>query len=683
MSTFAVSGKDPQAVLDAVNHLLATQGQGGGGSVDTGNTLQVNTKTGAITSGAVVVSYLYQYMIVRYATSADGSTGFSTSPTNATYYGLYNNASQTPSDIANPTSYQWQQVTGGFGTTKFLWYVTYGGRQVSWFVGTTTPGASYAQVTNNVPVDLDFVTATASLPLVILNTYQRANTAPALPTGGTYDFNTLTFTPPAGWAASIPAGNIPVYSSQNQFQSPVAGGAAPPTGPWTLPIVFTKEGANGVNGTNGANGISTVNYNVFQSANTTPGTPSGGTYNFGTSTGTPPAGWSNTPVSANGAPIWASTASLSSSDPAAIVNIGTAWTPTFQYTGAGGAQGTRGFVPMGYVLTPSNPIGASTVQLAAWFGASRDNTVAPIGMGTPPITNDTACFTDATNSANNVVYTFDGTTNTWTQVKGTVVNGNVFVTGSVNAAAMNANDIYGLTMRGGTVTVGTNAGTGFWLQASTGNAYIGGNTYIGNTTTVGNNLIVGNNAYIGGNLTVAGLITGNGSGATLNSNTVNTGQVVASAVSGGIGTDSGTFTTFKAGAVAGTSYATDLTVSIPTIQANQDCYIWSGILTGLNITTFPAGSVVNLFTSLYRKNPDNTQTLIASDVEVTFAGASTQSNYEFYIPVNFTGFLDNPPQIGTQTYTVYTAWTVQSGPAPTGVDLVGGYRSLLVQTLKR
>ena len=296
MSTFAITGSSSDEVVTAVNYLLSNMGTGGssGNSSAGGNVLTANTTNGQITSGGTIVSYLYRWMLVRYATSADGSTGFSTSPTGATYYGIYNNSSQAPSGAGNPANYAWVQATGGFGTTKFLWYATYGGGQIAFAVSTSAPSTSYVQVQDNTPIDLTFVTATSTLPLVTPFVYLQANSTPSTPTGGIYNFGTLSLTPPTGWSNSLPSTTTQAtYASQNIFQESPAGGPVGPSIPWTTPVVIAQAGNSG------ANGISSVNYSVFQSANTSPSTPSGGYYNFGTSTGTPPpGGWANSPSSA-------------------------------------------------------------------------------------------------------------------------------------------------------------------------------------------------------------------------------------------------------------------------------------------------------------------------------------------------------------------------------------------------
>ena len=62
----------------------------------------------------------------------------------------------------NPVDYQWTQVVGGFGTTKFLYYSTFGGRQIQFTAATSAPNVYYAQVQDGVAINLDYVTATAS-----------------------------------------------------------------------------------------------------------------------------------------------------------------------------------------------------------------------------------------------------------------------------------------------------------------------------------------------------------------------------------------------------------------------------------------------------------------------------------------------------------------------------------------
>jgi hypothetical protein len=109
-------------ITQAVNYLLGNMSP----------VTQSNAATGEITSPqGQVLGYIYQYIYIRYSTSYDGSVGFSTSPTNATYYGLQNTNLTTAS--TNPADYVWYQTTG-FGTTNYLWYLVSGGGSISFQV---------------------------------------------------------------------------------------------------------------------------------------------------------------------------------------------------------------------------------------------------------------------------------------------------------------------------------------------------------------------------------------------------------------------------------------------------------------------------------------------------------------------------------------------------------------------
>lgn len=563
MSTFGIT--DTSQLIDAVNYALSNLGQSSNTGNATGNSVTINTTTGIIGQGGTVLSYLYRYLTVRYATSASGA-GLTTNPIGATYFGVYDNNSTTPPDASNPGNYQWTQCTSVLSSTNLLWYSTLGGRQIQFYVGTQAslpqPASNWAQVNNATPsnvIDLDFITATATLPLVVMTAFYNAanaNSTPATPTGGTYDFGNLIFTAPSSWANSIPANNVAFFSSQNQFQATASGNiTVGPVGAWTTPVLTGKlgtNGANGANGTNGSNGVSTFNYPIYQSANSTPTTPTGGYWNFATSVGTPPTGWANVATAGAGNVIYVSSSTVSSNIANANVAVGT-WSSPIAYSGTG-AQGPRGSMPMAYVISDANPIGANVTSLNTWFAASPTGTPAgsnsaPIGTGFFPQTGDTAAFTSGSNGAQVAVLTYSSNTSpVWTSVVGNVINGNLFVTQSINAGKLNANDVYTLNLTGGTGVVGNNSSGGFWMQASSGNARMAGSVSIGNLLTVGanaviggnlsigasaniaNNLTIGANTYIGGNLTVAGLITGNGAGATLNANTVSTTTVVAGAI---------------------------------------------------------------------------------------------------------------------------------------------------------
>jgi hypothetical protein len=166
MTTFAITSTDQ--VLDSVNYLLSNLGQTGNAtgniSIPTG-TLVGNTTTGEVVkynTGGNVYGYLYQYINLRYANNATGSSGFSTVPTNSNYFGVYNSVTSTAS--LNPTDYSWNQVAGGFGTTKTIYYSSLGGRQVLFAAASSPPSSNYVVSTANVAIDLDVVTTAAGTP---------------------------------------------------------------------------------------------------------------------------------------------------------------------------------------------------------------------------------------------------------------------------------------------------------------------------------------------------------------------------------------------------------------------------------------------------------------------------------------------------------------------------------------
>lgn len=146
------STPSPSELSEAVNYLLANFTQG----------LAADETTGQIIApGGTVVAYIYKYLAVKYADSFDGSVGFSNTPTNKAYYGLRNTDSTVES--TNPADYIWYEAAGGFGTTKFLFYLTSGGRSITFVVATTAPSQFYKQ-DDGTSIDLDFITSATSSP---------------------------------------------------------------------------------------------------------------------------------------------------------------------------------------------------------------------------------------------------------------------------------------------------------------------------------------------------------------------------------------------------------------------------------------------------------------------------------------------------------------------------------------
>ena len=150
---FALDGNPtPGELSDAVNYLLSNFVSGAA----------VDAVTGEITSGGVIIGYLYKYIAIKYADSFDGTLNFSDTPTNRSYYGIRN--SDSASESSNPADYFWQQATGGFGTTKFLWYQSTGGRQIQFAVSINAPDVGWLQ-DPLASIDLDVVTS-GNIPVI-------------------------------------------------------------------------------------------------------------------------------------------------------------------------------------------------------------------------------------------------------------------------------------------------------------------------------------------------------------------------------------------------------------------------------------------------------------------------------------------------------------------------------------
>lgn len=151
---FLLDGNPTESeISEAVNYLLANFDSSVSSDPNTG---QVTGPTGE------VIGYLYQYMAVKYADSFDGSVNFSNSPTNRLYYGIRNN--NDPAESSNYADYVWSAVTGGFGLTKSLWYISTGGRQIQFAVSVSAPDAGWL-IDPGSSIDLDVVTS-GNIPVI-------------------------------------------------------------------------------------------------------------------------------------------------------------------------------------------------------------------------------------------------------------------------------------------------------------------------------------------------------------------------------------------------------------------------------------------------------------------------------------------------------------------------------------
>ena len=164
---FLLDGNPTQGeISEAVNYLLSNFTQSVAADPNTGQ---------VVGPGGEIQYYLYKYMFVKYADSFDGSVGFSNTPTNKGYYGLRNSDSTTES--TNPADYLWTQVTGGFGTTKFLYYLTTGGRAIQFQVDTAVPNAGWS-IDPGTAIDLDITTRTNAVANFVVIRLPNNSSAP-------------------------------------------------------------------------------------------------------------------------------------------------------------------------------------------------------------------------------------------------------------------------------------------------------------------------------------------------------------------------------------------------------------------------------------------------------------------------------------------------------------------------
>jgi hypothetical protein len=190
MPFFIDGNPSPSEVSEAVNYLLSNFTQTTTSSISTG---QVTTP------GGRVQGYLYRYLAVKYADSFDGTLNFSNTPTNRLYYGLRNTDTATP-ESTNPADYIWYQVTGGFSTTKLLYYTVTGGRQINVIAALAAPSTLWQSDTGTA-IDLDIISGSDGASS--RNCYAKSTSTSLASTPSTYQTTgNLSFPPTNTWGGS-------------------------------------------------------------------------------------------------------------------------------------------------------------------------------------------------------------------------------------------------------------------------------------------------------------------------------------------------------------------------------------------------------------------------------------------------------------------------------------------------
>jgi carbonic anhydrase/acetyltransferase-like protein (isoleucine patch superfamily) len=559
MTTFAVT--DPAHTIAAINYALSNLGTGNvtGNTTIPGNVLVGNTTTGVVSQygNARVFGYLYQWVNLRYSNNSTGGSGsFSTVPTNANYYGVFNSVSSAPSN--NPTDYQWYEVAGGFGTSNYLFYSAIGGRQIQWAAANTAPSSVYVQSVANVAINLDIVTTANGTPgsrgpvvMAAVITTADPNTATSSTLTAWFSAARDAITPPIG------TGLTPVTGDTASFTY-AAGVGAPQAsynynGSIWVPVTGQVISGNViVRGTIAGNAIIANTITATQIA-------------ADTITATQIA--ANT-ITANNIATGTITATQIAANTITGNNIAAGTITTNNFT-ANTIQGN--IIAAGTITAEqlaANAITANTVvssgavlgndaSVGFWLDGTTGNARFGNNLSIGTSVTIGTVISGGTLTANTVGSTqiVNGSITT-DKFTANTINGNIISAGTITADQLSANALTANTVVSTGATLGSNTSSGFWLQGSTGNARFGNSVSIGNLLTVGSNasiggnlivgananigtnlkigsganigtnLIVGNNASIGGNLTVAGLITSSN----LVANSVATTTVVPAAI---------------------------------------------------------------------------------------------------------------------------------------------------------
>jgi len=514
MSFALTNNPSPSQVSDAINYLLA----------NFGSNLAADPNNGQITGpSGIIIAYLYRYLAVKYADSFDGSVNFGDSPTNRAYYGLRNTDDSVES--SNPADYIWYRVTGGFGTTKFLFYKTSGGRQITFYIGTASPSTGYVQANVN-SIDLDVLTASTPLSDSFITFFQPSNLQVAR-TGNplTPSFTGIT---PALYAingnaavdfvtaqtdsdvsfinntwrigGSSTTGNASISYTNITIGSPTDGGTyavwpnptAMAASPATISVPVRFKNSLGVvtQATpaeiqlifvdQGTDGNQNATANLYQWSISTPGNPSGNsTYTWATganSAYTGGNGWSTTIPTNPGTPLlvlWVASKKVTAA--AGVTTSTVSWTSGYSVAGAGqngdtGPSGYQSARPTVYQWAASIP----TISGTSTYTWSTGAFSPPSGWTTSIPTSPSPGFTLWAASVSLIdVATATTTTINWS-TSSIIASGYAGTSGAAGASAkiMYARISGNPTPVSGTVTVsGDNRPTGAQASAVWGGSF--------------------------------------------------------------------------------------------------------------------------------------------------------------------------------------------------------------------
>ena len=208
--------------------------------------------------------------------------------------------------------------------------------------------------------------------------FQSSSTAPATPTGGSWNFQTGVGTPPSGWSDAPPA------SPSNEVWVSIAlvSSLSPSTFTWSTPGLWYQQGAAG----QVAVGTTTTLSPGASATVNNSGTSYNAVLNFGIPQGIQGPTGSTGPTGPTGPTGSAATiavgttTTLSSGSSATVNNSGSSSAATFNFGIPQGIPGTAATIAVG-TTTTTNPGTSATVTNSGTSGAAVFNFGIPKGAG--------------------------------------------------------------------------------------------------------------------------------------------------------------------------------------------------------------------------------------------------------------------------------------------------------------
>jgi hypothetical protein len=234
------------------------------------------------------------------------------------------------------------------------------------------------------------VAGSSGVSVYLGTVYQQVATAPAAPTGGTYNFSTGTLTAPVGWSITQPSTTTtPTYAVDYVFSTSTPATTVTANA-WTNVRIEAVAGGTGANGTSGT---SVFIVELYAQAATAPTLPAAPSYTFSTDTlsGTF-TGWSRSLPSSTTTPTWRTAYTFSTTTPTVAVVSGV-WSTAIVVSqkgadGANGANGASGdsvdvvFVRSATLpATPTASTGTPTAPITWYSDVTSANTAG--GLANP------------------------------------------------------------------------------------------------------------------------------------------------------------------------------------------------------------------------------------------------------------------------------------------------------------